>query len=98
MQRRHGYNPKRKIAERSPDALELLNGLARKASYSANAEHKLHAGDYGLKQVRNPRPGKTLCDADRHFPKEDAEQLLKRGLERGMVSVQMRNGWPQNVW
>ena len=30
--------------------------------------------------------------------RSEAETLLKEGLRRGLVSVQERNGWPQNVW
>jgi hypothetical protein len=45
-----------------------------------------------------PRQGKSLCDAARIFSRAEALRLVKKGLERGMVSVQERNGWPQNVW
>ncbi|MBN2497984.1 MAG: hypothetical protein JXR96_25545 [Deltaproteobacteria bacterium] len=68
------------------------------ARYGGNPEHKTRPGDYGLTPPCNPRPGKTLCDEDRDFLKSEAIALLKRGFRRGMVSVQERNGWPQNVW
>ena len=42
--------------------------------------------------------GKTLCDAIGDFPKALAEELLRNGLIRGLVSLQVRNDWPQNVW
>ncbi len=58
----------------------------------------MRPGDYGLTPPSNPRPGKALCDADRDFLREGALALVRRGLERGLVSVQMRNGWPQNIW
>lgn len=30
--------------------------------------------------------------------KAEAERLLAEGIKKGMVSIQQRNGWPQNVW
>jgi len=41
---------------------------------------------------------KTLCDADRQFPKAEAEALLRAGARKGLVSQQRRNEWPQNIW
>ena len=71
---------------------------AAKATYAGNAEHKSRPGDYDLTPPCSPRPGKTLCDANREFSRAEALTLLQRGLERGVVSEQMRNEWPQNVW
>ena len=68
------------------------------ASYGGNPEHKVRPGDYGLTPPCNPRPGKTLCDDCREFLMVEARALLQKGFSRGMVSVQERNGWPQNVW
>ncbi len=39
-----------------------------------------------------------LCDASGDFPRAKAESLLMSAFNRGMVSVQVRNGWPQNLW
>lgn len=72
--------------------------MAASARYGGNPEHKLRPKDYGLTPPRNPRPGKAICDGDGEVPKADAERLLKMSFEKGMVSVQTRNGWPQNVW
>lgn len=44
-----------------------------------------------------PRPGKTLCD-DAVASKDEASDLLAEGVRRGLVSVQMRNNYPQNIW
>ena len=42
---------------------------------------------------------KWTCDSRlASFPKERAEELLRKGILRAMVSIQERNGWPQNVW
>jgi len=54
--------------------------------------------DYGLEPPASPRPGKTLCDAAGQVAQAESEQLLREGFAKGMVSVQRRNGWPQNVW
>ncbi|MBW2736301.1 MAG: hypothetical protein JRH20_28265 [Deltaproteobacteria bacterium] len=66
--------------------------------YGGNPEHKRYPNDYGLTPPSSPRPGKTLCDAIEPFPKKRAEELLRDGFLRGLLSKQCRNGWPQNVW
>ncbi len=99
LQRRKGFNPKRRIAPAaalSPDADRAA--LAQSARYEGNPEHKGSPNDYGLTPPADPRPGKTLCDASGSFPKTLAQVLLKSGFHKGMVSEQQRNGWPQNVW
>jgi len=72
--------------------------MADKAKYAGNSQHKSRPGDYGLAPATSPRPGKTLCDADGEFPAARAEELLRDGIRRGMVSIQERSDWPQNVW
>jgi hypothetical protein len=72
--------------------------MAATVGYGGNPEHKSQPGDYDLVPPAIPRAGKTLCDAAGEFPKARAEELLRAGLLRGMVSVQERGGWPQNIW
>lgn len=98
MKRRSGYNPKRKLAAMHETSASERGELSRSLSYKGNAEHKLYPNDYGLTPPASPRPGKTLCDAQRTFPRAEAESLLREGAQLGMVSVQRRNGWPQNIW
>lgn len=99
MRRRENiYNPKRRILPSDQWNDDQGRRVAAEASYGGNPEHKTRPGDYNLTPPRNPRPGKTLCDAERDFLRAEAVGLLRRGLERGLVSVQMRNGWPKNVW
>lgn len=98
MKRCIGFNPKRRISPVGTFSSGLLDGLANRASYTGNPEHKRRPGDYGLTPPTSPRPGKTLCDAAGDFPKALAEELLRNGFVRGLVSLQTRNGWPQNVW
>ncbi len=77
---------------------EERTDLAQRTCYGGNPEHKRHPGDYGLTPPSNPRPGKTLCDAFERILQVEAERLLAEGIKKGMVSIQQRNGWPQNVW
>jgi hypothetical protein len=70
-------------------------GLVR---YRGNPEHKRNSGDFDLPPPLGPRPGKTLCDQVQIFTHSEALGLLHSGFQRGMFSVQERNGWPQHVW
>lgn len=98
MKRRHGYNPKRRIAP--PDFLpeDERNDLSRRVMYGGNPEHKRSPGDYKLTPPAQPRPGKTLCDGDRQILKREALDLLRKGLRKGMFCPFERGGWPQNIW
>jgi len=96
--RRNTFNPKRKILSLQEWTAERRDRLLQTFAYGGNPEHKVRPGDYGLTPPCNPRPGKTLCDAEREFPRAHAESLLRQGLLRGMVSRNQHNGWPQNVW
>jgi hypothetical protein len=86
-ERRKGYNPKRRIAPAEQWPEEKCRIMACRIRYGGNPEHKCRPGDYGLVPPANPRPGKTLCDAEGEFPKARAEELLRAGLLRGMASV-----------
>lgn len=55
-------------------------------------------GDFGLEPPSLPRPGKTLCDGVNIHTHTEALALLKKGIEKGLVSEQVRFDWPQNVW
>ena len=98
MKRRKGYNPKRRIAPAEQWPAEKCTAMVARVRYGGNPEHKSRPGDYDLAPPANPRPGKALCDAAGEFPKARAELLLQKGLSRGIVSLQERGGWPQNIW
>lgn len=100
MKRRRIFNPKRKIRPEPTTRGEraALATLASKARYGGNPEHKRNPLDYGLPQPNHPREGKTLCDKLGPVRLEQARQLLTEGMRRGLVSIQERKGWPQNVW
>ncbi|BBL73894.1 hypothetical protein [Methylomagnum ishizawai] len=78
--------------------LNRLKQLAEVVRYGGNPEHKRNPGDFGLNPPSNPRQAKTLCDEVEVFKRTQALTLLRKGLRRGLVSVQERNGWPQNIW
>lgn len=78
--------------------MEWVTALASRVRYGGNPEHKKNPGDFGLDPPTAPRAGKTLCDPTGILSREEAEGLLRRGVERGLVSVQRRGEWPQNVW
>ena len=96
IKKRRTFNPKRHFAT-SPVKAEL-ELLARRVQYTGNAEHKRNPGDFGLPPPQGPRPGKTLCDGANILELKAAIKLLKEGVRRGLVSKQVRNHFPQNVW
>lgn len=99
MKRREGmYNPNRRIANANAHSPAARDDLALRVSYGGNPEHKRNPADYGLGPPPNPRPSKTLCDADGPLGKAEATDLLKAGVRKGMISQQTRGEWPQNVW
>jgi len=100
MRPRRTANPKRRVQQKPSDeeGLNRLKALAAAVKYGGNPEHKRNPGDFGLDPPSLPRQGKTLCDGAEVFTREFALSLLREGILRGLVSVQKRNGWPQNVW
>lgn len=73
--------------------LALVEGVR----YCGSPYHKLNPADYGLPETK-PRPDKTLCDVARRVDFTEALALLREGVRKGLVSVQWRGQWPQNIW
>ena len=94
--KRKTFNQKRSIA--GTPAVGDLERWEAEARYGGNPEHKKNPGDFGLTPPSHPRPDKTLCDLAGIFSRESAIELLKEGIRQGLVSDQLRNGYPQNVW
>jgi hypothetical protein len=94
--KRKTFNPKRSIAT-DPGHEDLVRWRDF-VSYGGNSEHKRNPGDFDLTPPSNPRPDKTLCDGAAISSRAEALRLLREGIRRGLVSVQMRNGFPQNIW
>ena len=93
---RRAFNPKRRI-ERNADAAQL-SALAVVVSYGGNPEHKSTPGDFALTPPAQPRADKTLCEGANIVTRSEAERLLKEGVRKGLVSVQTRGQFPQNIW
>jgi hypothetical protein len=91
---RSNFNPKRRI--RKPEDLPDLHDLAQRVQYDGHPGHKRKRGNFGV--GARPYGDRTLCDAVGIFKKEEALRLLQEGVKRGLVSVQERGGFPQNIW
>ena len=96
MPPRKSFNLKRRIR---PNGLAVRGGvdLGRSPRYVGSPLHKRSPADFGLNPPAAPRPSKTLCDGI-VTERRVAQDLLSRGFSRGLISVQMRNEWPQNIW
>jgi hypothetical protein len=98
MKRRTGYISKRRIADVDMLSLSDRQVLSERAQYGGYPEHKRSPGNYGLTPPTQPRPGKTLCDAIRQIPKEEALELLRSGILKGMMSQCAPGHWPKQIW
>jgi hypothetical protein len=99
MKRRNGqFNPKRRMLKVEQCDFESLAELASQAKYGGNPEHKRNPGNFGLTPPSGPRPGKSLCDSVKVFTKQEALDLLKKGIKNGLVSDRFEGQWPKNVW
>jgi hypothetical protein len=96
MRKRTGYNTKRRIRQ-EPDS-DYLERLAESVNYAGNPEHKINPGDFGLTPPSLPQADKTKCDIVKIFFKKEAIRLLKEGVRKGLISEQVRNVYPQNIW
>ena len=96
VQSRTRFNMKRRI-EACHDP-SVLTALAQKVKYRGSPLHKRDPGDFQLTPPAQPRHDKTLCDGARIHTREVAQGLLREGVRRGMISVQTRGQFPQNIW
>ena len=99
MKLRNGkFNQKKLIQERTPEHLEHFRQLSTLIVYKGNPAHKKNPGDFGLTPPSGARLGKSLCDEVGIFSRHEAQALLREGMKLGLVSLQERNGFPQNIW
>ena len=96
VQTRSRFNLKRRMQE-CPDPA-VLNRLAGSVRYRGSPLHKRDPGDFGLEPPAQPRDDKTLCDGVGIHARDVAQALLRAGVERGLISVQTRGRFPQNIW
>ena len=97
-QRTTKFNSKRRLAPLQDWPEPRLKELCKILHYGANPEHKMHPGDFGLTPPSCARRAKSLCDSIGIFTRRDALRLLRIGVSRGLVSKQIDNGWPKNIW
>ena len=62
MAKRHGSNPKRRIAPAHRLDVAARAALAARISYVGSAIHKSKPGNYRFQPPMNPRPWKSICD------------------------------------
>ena len=75
-----------------------LQRMETTAVYRPSPHHKAHSLSGARRAVPAPRPDKTICDGPSAGTHRNAIELLMAGFRRGMVSRQIRRGWPRNVW
>jgi hypothetical protein len=91
------FNRKRRFASILPES-KVLKKLAAGLRYGGKPDHKRNPGDFGLTPASLPRNDKSLCDEVRIFKRTEALKLLRRGVERGMISEWDGTGYPKNIW
>jgi hypothetical protein len=75
---------------------DVRSKIKKLAEYAPHPQHKLHGADFGIKP--SPHPDKSLCDDLRTWRKGEADVLMKRGIELGMVSPLDSRGLPKFIW
>lgn len=96
-----GRKVKRNLKRRlHPDLSEerLREILDQGMKYVGSALHKRNPGDFGLTPPAAARPGKSLCDDVGIFSRDEAQDLLKVGIHKGLVSPDAEDGFPRYVW
>lgn len=97
MHNRSGSNPKRRIVDSVLVTEEQVSRLLDQARYVGSGHHKRNPADYGFDRT-NPRPTKSLCDANRVIALYEAQSLLKAGILKRMISEPVENGLPKYIW
>ena len=73
--------------------------LLANAAYEGSPHHKRNPGDFGLTPPTAPRPDKTLCEEAGVRQRAVANALLRRAIERGLVSeATATDGFPKQLW
>jgi len=98
IRKRQGNRPDRRIAETGFTDDASRKELATRLRYVGSAIHKLHPGNYGFTPPQNPRPSKSPCDEIRAILREEAVDLFRSGISKGMVSEFAPGGAPKYIW
>lgn len=92
------YGPTSFSSNRRIAAENNFGAIASLVRYTGNPAHKSNPGDYGLTPPAEPRPNKTPCDLADITTRKEALKYLRRGIEMGLVSQQVEQGYPKHVW
>ena len=95
---RSGNRPIRRIEAASRHSTQEREALANRVVYVGSAHHKSKAGDYGFHPPTAPRPTKSLCDLSRVISRDEAQDLLRHGVLKGMLSAFEGAELPKYVW
>ena len=96
--KRSGSRPIRRIEAASRLDIQARKALAKRVVYVGSPHHKSKANDYGLLPHAAPRPTKSLCDLARGIPKAEAEDLLRKGVLKGILSAFTDDELPKYIW
>ena len=97
MRRRTGDNPTRRIIDVGLLTAEQTEALLARVQFVGSGHHKRNPLDYGFERT-NPRPTKSLCDAQGSIMLADAHALLMSGIAKSMISHPLANGIPKYIW
>lgn len=97
MRNRSGTSPKRRIVDPRAFSEEQLRELLGRIRYIGSGHHKRWPADYGFERT-SPRPTKSLCDLERIILSTEAQDLLRAGVLKAMISTPLENGFPKYVW
>ena len=95
---RAGNRPDRRVEPKGTYTDRWLGELLKRITYEGAGYHKLNGADYGFVPSVNPRPHKSVCDADGPILKAHAEKLFASGIRKGMISHSSTDGVPKYVW
>lgn len=97
MRNRSVSNPKRRIISGVLPDVAMRELLLTRIRYVGSGHHKRNPANYGMDRV-NPRPTKSLCDADGPVPLNKASGWLKEGVMKAMFSQPNESGLPKYIW
>ena len=98
MPSRHSSDPRRHILSRGGLTQDEKDTLVKAARYCGNGEHKRARLDHDIVRPVHGNTHKTLCDLERPITSREARRLFTEGIQMGMVSKKMMDGFPVRVW
>ena len=88
------YRRKKKlVASQWPSDLDSPDVLATRVRYTGSAEHKDYPSFAGSPALRSDA---TRCE--KSIGQEEAEEMLKEAVRRGLVSEDSEGGYPRYIW